>query len=241
MRTAAASHPWPGYFLCVFRDNKKPRIYLGHGRLAAPAAIFGHTPGAVPPRRTLWEPLKNIARKFFYRLLYRHFGPDVLVLIVCYREAQMSRCPRAVNRWQEFCALSSPVRPMKLAVLVTGYYCVWVQRTILDPIYILDHLWFNATESTVRGISFVLSLRPRNVNCAPFPMCASITLHNLCCKAVELVIFRFWCMLFQSPLNVWVLVWLHVFLNDLFRLWFFWVERYTYSVQNSYSVMAHNE
>ena len=41
MRTAAASHPWPLYFRCVFRDNNTPRIYLGHGWLSASAAIFG--------------------------------------------------------------------------------------------------------------------------------------------------------------------------------------------------------
>jgi hypothetical protein len=48
MRGVAASHPWLVKFRCVFRDNKSPRIYFGHGWLAAPAAKFGHTRGVVP-------------------------------------------------------------------------------------------------------------------------------------------------------------------------------------------------
>ena len=82
MRTAAASHPWPGYFLCVFRDNKKPRIYLGNGWLAAPDAIFGHTSGAVPSLTTCIEIrlrflsiTKRAAIQIHkFRILCRHSG-----------------------------------------------------------------------------------------------------------------------------------------------------------------------
>jgi len=52
MRTAAANHLWLGYFRCVFRNNKTQWIYLGHGWLAAPAAIFGHTPVVVPMKHS---------------------------------------------------------------------------------------------------------------------------------------------------------------------------------------------
>jgi hypothetical protein len=102
----------------------------------------------------------------------------------------MSGCPRAVSRWHGHCALSCPVWTMVLAMLVTEHNCVSCQRTILDQIDILDHLWFITTESTVRGISFMLSLWPRNLTCVRFSMCAFITVHKLLLKEVGLVAFR---------------------------------------------------
>jgi len=69
MRTEAANHPLPGWFRCVFRDNKTPRIYLGHGWVVKPAIIFGHTPGVVPQLIALYLNISNI---YIYRTWRRH-------------------------------------------------------------------------------------------------------------------------------------------------------------------------
>jgi hypothetical protein len=51
----------------VFSATTKPRIYLGHGWLAAPAAIFGRTPGAVP---TNFRLCRNIRTNLFISIFF---------------------------------------------------------------------------------------------------------------------------------------------------------------------------
>jgi hypothetical protein len=69
-------------------------------------------------------------RWLLYRLIYRHFGPDVIVLTVWHRGSRMSRYPRVESRWQELCVLYFPVWTMKLA-----YVGHRVQQSVMSANY----------------------------------------------------------------------------------------------------------
>jgi len=145
MRTAAASHPWPGYFLCVFRDNKKPRIDLGHGWLAAPAAIFGPTPGAVSIIRDIFRGYWTLATDLIVSKVLQEQERQLcrlssVVVWTTHRIIKVSQYPRVEGNKVYICGL------LRIGNVTPGtYLTLWS--------YVLV-LWFAMFWITFTSIQF---------------------------------------------------------------------------------------